>query len=121
MADPSVGQWIYPSVAQWIHCAVEARSLADAMNDPEAKRLMLGIAVRYERLAEHAATLNEWQKAISGLPPPPAVQGAPQTVLLTPPSTHADASSLARPIMPEPAGAARRSNNDRRTRRPQAG
>jgi hypothetical protein len=76
MADPSVMQWIYPSVAQWIHRAVEARSLADAMNDPEAKRLMLGIAVRYERLAEHAATLNEWQKATGGLLSSPAVPGA---------------------------------------------
>jgi hypothetical protein len=76
MADPSVALWIYPSVAQWIDRAVEARSLADAMNDPEAKRLMLGIAVRYERLAEHAATLIEWQKATGGLLPSPAVPGA---------------------------------------------
>ena len=48
-----------PSVAHWIYRAAEAEGLADTMSDPEAKRLMFGIAAGYERLAEHASARKE--------------------------------------------------------------
>jgi hypothetical protein len=38
----------------WRNRAEEARTRAGEMNDPEAKRQMLGIARGYERLAERA-------------------------------------------------------------------
>jgi hypothetical protein len=38
----------------WRDRAEEARSNAEQINDPEAKRMMLGIANSYERLAERA-------------------------------------------------------------------
>jgi hypothetical protein len=38
----------------WLDRAKEARALAGQMNDPEAKRTMLGIAEDYERLAKRA-------------------------------------------------------------------
>jgi hypothetical protein len=53
-----------PSVAQWIYRAAEAEGLADTMSDPEAKRLMFGIAAGYERLAEHASARKERQKDV---------------------------------------------------------
>jgi hypothetical protein len=64
-----------PSVAQLIYRAAEAQGLADTMNDPEAKRLMLGVASAYERLAEHAAARKR-RHDIGSLPPSPAVPGA---------------------------------------------
>jgi hypothetical protein len=39
------------SVSYFLSQAKEARALADQMHDPEAKREMLEIAGRYERLA----------------------------------------------------------------------
>ena len=41
-----------PSVAHWIYRAAEAEGLADTMSDPEAKRLMFGIAAGYEKRCE---------------------------------------------------------------------
>ena len=38
----------------WRTLAAEARARADEMSDPEAKRIMLSIAERYERLARRA-------------------------------------------------------------------
>jgi hypothetical protein len=38
----------------WRRCAKEARSTAEAMNVPAAKREMLMIAAAYERLADHS-------------------------------------------------------------------
>ena len=38
----------------WRDCAHEARTRAGELNDPEAKRQMLGIARGYDRLAERA-------------------------------------------------------------------
>jgi hypothetical protein len=38
----------------WRERAEEARTNAEQINDPEAKRLMLGIAASYERLALRA-------------------------------------------------------------------
>jgi hypothetical protein len=40
----------------WHERAQEARALADQMNDPEAKRMMLEIANGYEWLAKRAET-----------------------------------------------------------------
>lgn len=52
---------VIPSVEQWIYRAAEAQGLADVMNDPEAKRLMRGVAAAYERLAEHAVARQQRQ------------------------------------------------------------
>jgi hypothetical protein len=38
----------------WRDRAVQARTMADLMNDPQSKEMMLGIAKDYERLAERA-------------------------------------------------------------------
>jgi len=38
----------------WHKRATEARAIASGMTDPDAKRMMLGIAASYERLAERA-------------------------------------------------------------------
>jgi hypothetical protein len=48
---------------QWRFRAEEARNLAEVILDEKAKRTMLRIAVGYDRLAEHTASL-----AASGLP-----------------------------------------------------
>jgi hypothetical protein len=41
-------------VTRWRARAAEARTLADQLTHPEAKRLMLEIAEKYERLASAA-------------------------------------------------------------------
>ena len=46
----------------WRARADEARKLADDMNDPQSKEMMLGIAEDYDRLAERA------EKRSQGLP-----------------------------------------------------
>jgi hypothetical protein len=38
----------------WRHRAEEARTQAEAMQDPVAKQTLLGIAVNYDQLAEQA-------------------------------------------------------------------
>lgn len=38
----------------WLERAEEARAVADGMRDPEARRAMLEIAERYERIAKRA-------------------------------------------------------------------
>ena len=38
----------------WRERAEEARSIAEQLSDPDAKRMMLRIADDYERLAQHA-------------------------------------------------------------------
>ena len=40
--------------AHWRQRAEEARAIADQMNDPESKRMMLKVAEDYDRLAERA-------------------------------------------------------------------
>jgi hypothetical protein len=54
---------VSPTVMQWLFQAEEAKNLAEVLNDPEAKQSMLRIALWYERLAEHAASVEK-----SGLP-----------------------------------------------------
>jgi hypothetical protein len=39
----------------WWSRAEETRTIADLMNDPEARRIMFDIAEGYDRLAERAA------------------------------------------------------------------
>ena len=48
---------------QWLVRAEDARLDAAAMNDPQAKRMMLVMVAGYERLAAHAMHLER-----SGLP-----------------------------------------------------
>ena len=43
----------------WRRRAEEARSLAEQMDDPDAKASMLEIAAGYERLAGNATTVNK--------------------------------------------------------------
>jgi hypothetical protein len=44
-----------PTARQLRMLAVEVLAIADQMNDPHFKRIMIAIAASYERLAEHAA------------------------------------------------------------------
>ena len=46
------------STLQWLVRADEARIDAAAIPDPQARRMMLLMAVGYERMAEHAASLE---------------------------------------------------------------
>jgi hypothetical protein len=48
----------------WLQRAEEMRSLAEVMTNPDTIQKMLGIAVTYERLAEHALD----KKAQAGSP-----------------------------------------------------
>ena len=38
----------------WRYRAEEARAMAESLTDPEAKQMMLNVAVEYERLAKRA-------------------------------------------------------------------
>jgi hypothetical protein len=51
------------SAVQWLVRAEEARLDAAAMDDVQAKRMMLAMAAGYERLAAHVSSLER-----SGLP-----------------------------------------------------
>jgi hypothetical protein len=51
------------TAGEWLVWAEDARRTAGQMNDPQAKRMMLGVAVGYEKLAKYTAALAE-----SGLP-----------------------------------------------------
>jgi len=42
----------------WLVRATEAMMLADEMIDPKAQRVMLPMAMGYEKLAKHSATLE---------------------------------------------------------------
>ena len=42
------------NVRHWLDRAEEARAVAGQMNDPEAKKVMLGIAEGYQRMAKLA-------------------------------------------------------------------
>lgn len=44
----------FGSPKHWHERAEEARAMAEAMSDPEAKRIMLGIAESYDRVAKRA-------------------------------------------------------------------
>jgi hypothetical protein len=62
------------TAVQWLVRAEEARLDAAAMNDPQAKRMMLVMAAGYERLAAHAT----WRVIATSQP---AVMGGPATGL----------------------------------------
>jgi hypothetical protein len=47
--------------AYWRTRAQEARTLADQMTDPEAKRTILDIAIKYDLLAQRAERRNKKQ------------------------------------------------------------
>lgn len=49
--------------SQWSIRAAEAREEAARLNDPKAKRTLLLVAAGYDKLAEHAASIER-----SGLP-----------------------------------------------------
>ena len=49
-------QLSFDSPEYWHARAAEARAMADGMSEPTPKRIMLGIAQGYDRLAAHAAT-----------------------------------------------------------------
>jgi hypothetical protein len=38
----------------WYACAEESRVIAEKMHDPEARRMMFGIAITYELIAQRA-------------------------------------------------------------------
>jgi hypothetical protein len=40
--------------SHWLERAEEARTIAEQLADPEAKKMMLGIADSYDRLAKNA-------------------------------------------------------------------
>jgi hypothetical protein len=42
----------------WLTLAEDARNLADRMHGPEAKQTLLTVALGYERLARHAARIE---------------------------------------------------------------
>jgi hypothetical protein len=44
---------------RWRSLAAEAHAIAVEMTDPEAKRIMLGIAAGYELLARHAQSRKD--------------------------------------------------------------
>ena len=50
------------NVEYWLARVAEARAIADQMQDPETKRVMLDIAKSYEELARHAARLRQAEK-----------------------------------------------------------
>jgi len=64
------GERLLPSllnnVRHWQERAEEARAVAGQMSDAEARRVMLGIADGYERLAKLAEARNEQPAASSG-------------------------------------------------------
>ena len=45
---------LFDNPKHWRERASEARAIADQVNEPEAKRMMLEIAQTYEQLAERA-------------------------------------------------------------------
>jgi hypothetical protein len=46
------------SSGYWLLQAADARQMAEGINDPGSKRAMLLMARGYERMAEHAASLE---------------------------------------------------------------
>jgi hypothetical protein len=49
------------SAAAWLELACQALAIANRMRDPEARRTMLEIAAKYERLATRAALAESRQ------------------------------------------------------------
>ena len=52
--DSAMARALINDPEHWRDRAEDARRMAEDMADPEAKRMMLGIASGYDRLAEHA-------------------------------------------------------------------
>jgi len=57
-------------VSHWLEKAAEAKTIAAGLHDPAARRTMLEIALRYEKLARHTA-LAAGQKEHSESDGPP--------------------------------------------------
>jgi hypothetical protein len=53
----------------WLGRATNARQMAEWVSDPDAKRLLLEIAERYERVAEIAAQVVRSRASIKKGPP----------------------------------------------------
>jgi hypothetical protein len=53
----------------WKKRAEEARTLAEGMNDPHSKILMLGTAEAYEKIAKSYENLARWKPRIASSPP----------------------------------------------------
>jgi hypothetical protein len=49
-------QTLLDDAEHWWNRAEESRTIAELMNDPEARRIMLDIAEGYDRLAERVAS-----------------------------------------------------------------
>jgi hypothetical protein len=61
----------------WLSRAEEIRTIAEFMNDPEARRIMFDIAAGYDRLAERAAAASSTRssKPARRRAEPPAAPG----------------------------------------------
>jgi hypothetical protein len=53
------GRWVHVILERehWLARAMNARQMAEWVSDPEAKRLLVEIAERYEKVAEMAARM----------------------------------------------------------------
>ena len=54
------------TAAKWVILADNARELADRVHDPEARRMLLTVALGYVRLARHAAKFADTSLPVKG-------------------------------------------------------
>jgi len=58
------GGKLWPIAEQWRSRAENTRALAEDMNEPAAKAMMLRVADNYDRLAAHAEQLKDQKPAV---------------------------------------------------------